>query len=151
MDMGWIKGLALPLLLVTLLNACQPIQGRQGYAQSQYYASNNDPCQFVVSCGQSRTFRSVDGRLCPPGHRLIRLPHSTFSHPARDCVPVNRRVVDRRSTSRDMFSDSRSRGGNVRMPACDTGFDGCQTQARSFQRGFRGIEVRPLRRNNCCF
>ena len=145
MAICWIKGLALPISLLFLMSACQPIQDRQGYAAS------HDPCQFALDCGQSQTFQSFDGRLCPPGHRLVRLPNSTFSRPARACVQVVRRSIDRRSMASDMVLESPSRGGTVRSSVCGAVVQDCQTQVRPYQRSFRSIEVRPLRRYDCCF
>jgi len=61
MAFSWIKGLALPVLLLTLLAACQSGPNQRGYASTSSYApASSYPC--------------ATQRRCPPGYVLARIP-----------------------------------------------------------------------------
>lgn len=84
MGVGWTRGLALPVLLLTLLAACQsgPYQ-RGGYARTAGYSQSPG----YDGCGYDRC---SPRRFCPPGYILTRIPYA-YGGPGRYCKPYQRR------------------------------------------------------------
>ncbi len=79
MAFGWIRGLALPLALLTLLAACQPGPSQRGYARTTAFSPAN------YGCGHSPC---RPANFCPPGHILKRISYASDG-PGRYCVPYN--------------------------------------------------------------
>ncbi len=82
MAFSWIKGLALPVVLLTLLAACQsgPNPRSQAWAGSQP-SSYGGP--YYGGCGYHPCRPQ---RVCPPGHILKRIPYA-YGGPGRYCAP----------------------------------------------------------------
>ena len=79
MAFGCIKGLALPLILLTLLAACQSGPSQRGYARTTALS----PAGY--GCGYSRC-KPAD--YCPPGYILNRIPRANGG-PGRYCAPYS--------------------------------------------------------------
>ena len=87
MNAGWIRTIALSVGLLTVMTACQPAPYRQGYSQPVRYAETYDPCRTDGRCGHlQRSYDADDSAR--RGTVWCGFPYSTFSHPARACVPV---------------------------------------------------------------
>jgi hypothetical protein len=82
MTISWMKGFALPALLLMLLAACQPGPNPRnvGY-NNNYYASGYGRASYS-GCG---THPCATPRYCPPGYVLGRIPISQGG--GRYCQP----------------------------------------------------------------
>ena len=83
MGFGWTRGLALPLLLLTLLTACQSGPYQRNYARTAGYG-------YAPGYGACSYNPCKPRRVCPPGHILARIPY-TYGGPGRYCKPHYRR------------------------------------------------------------
>ncbi|MGI9420336.1 MAG: hypothetical protein ACR2RA_21130 [Geminicoccaceae bacterium] len=86
MAFGWIKSLALPVVLLTLLAACQsgPNPRSQAWTSPQPLSYGGP---YYGGCGYDRC---TPRRICPPGHILVRIPYA-YGGPGRYCKPYVRR------------------------------------------------------------
>ena len=83
MVVGWIKTLAPPVVLLTLLAACQSSPYPRNYTRTTAFS----PAGYGngYGCGY-QTCRPAN--FCPPGHILKRIPYS-YGGPGRYCAPYN--------------------------------------------------------------
>ncbi len=79
MTFGWIKGLVVPVILLTLLAACQSGPSQRSYARTAAYSPGGYGCGYHP-CRPAN--------FCPPGHILKRIPYS-YGGPGRYCEPYN--------------------------------------------------------------
>lgn len=79
MVVGWIKTLALPVVLLTLLAACQASPYPRNYARTTAFSPAGQGCGYHPCAPQ---------RVCPPGHVLKRIPYS-YGGPGRYCAPYH--------------------------------------------------------------
>lgn len=79
MVVGWIKALALPLVLLTLMTACQSSSSERNLARTTAFSPAGYGCGDQPCAPQ---------RFCPPGHILKRIPYSNGGR-GRYCEPYN--------------------------------------------------------------
>ncbi len=141
MRIGWTKNAILSVGLLILTAACQPSPYRTagyqgGYVQPARSAPGYERCGPYEACGQARV-RDY-GRICPPGHRLIRVPYGgAYGQSGRACVPVTRRPSYRYAASSP--------------PACYRGYRDVAPRRSVYDRSYRDARRRPSPRNSCCY
>lgn len=84
MAFRWMKGLALPLTMLTLLAACQP--GPRNYARTAPQTSYASQSSYYGGYGPCGVHPCATPRHCPPGYVLGRIPIS-LGGPGRYCRP----------------------------------------------------------------
>lgn len=87
MGFGWIRTLALPVALLTLLVACQSGTYDRSYARTAGLSYSPGYGGGYGGCGYDRC---NPPRVCPPGYVLARIPYS-YGGPGRYCKPYHRR------------------------------------------------------------
>lgn len=86
MASSWIKSLALPVLLLTLLAACQQRPYSRDYTRTSAYTSS-----YGGSYGACARHPCASApQSCPPGYVLARIPYS-LGGPGRYCRPYSSR------------------------------------------------------------
>ncbi|MGI9417643.1 MAG: hypothetical protein ACR2RA_07385 [Geminicoccaceae bacterium] len=86
MGFGWTRSLALPVLLLTFLAACQSGTYNRSYARTA--GLSYSPGYGVQGgCGYHPC---KPRRVCPPGYVLARIPYA-YGGPGRYCKPHYRR------------------------------------------------------------
>jgi hypothetical protein len=83
MTIGWMKGLALPALLLTLLAACQPGPNPRNVGYSNAYAAGYG--YGYGGYGACGAHPCAKPQRCPPGYVLGRIPISQGG--GRYCQP----------------------------------------------------------------
>ncbi len=82
MAFGWLRSLALPVVLLTLLAACQSGPSQRSYARTTAFS----PAGYGYGgCGYQPC---RPANFCPPGHILKRIPYA-YGGPGRYCAPYN--------------------------------------------------------------